>query len=159
MKEFEFVQQHDDRVKWCPKQDGIFISKSCYNVLREKVVAVDPLQVEHVHSLCSLWKVTTPSKIKVFGWRLLTDRLPTRDHLVRRNIIQGEYNRVCVLCFEMEENLSHILFHCNKIREVWETIYNWLGIMNMVGIPSSQQFNNFVFQLKGRMKKKIRGGC
>lgn len=46
-------------------------------------------------ALHCIWDLKVPQKVKIFGWRLLQDRLPTRDHLGRRGIIVDSENCRC----------------------------------------------------------------
>lgn len=38
------------------------------------------------------WETKILSMVKLFGWRLFNDRLPTENQLARRNIIQNDHN-------------------------------------------------------------------
>jgi hypothetical protein len=38
--------------------------------------------------VADIWHRNIPTKVSLFVWRLLRNRIPTRDNLVRRNIIQ-----------------------------------------------------------------------
>lgn len=40
----------------------------------------------------NLWASSVPSKIHVFGWRLLIGRLATRDQLVHRSFVKPAHN-------------------------------------------------------------------
>ncbi|XP_058754196.1 uncharacterized protein LOC131627368 [Vicia villosa] len=75
-----------------------------------------------------IWKLWAPSKVRIFGWRLLKDRLPTRKLLVDKNIVQGDENSMYVFCGLQVEEANHLFIHCVMIRKVWEMIQNWLGI-------------------------------
>lgn len=55
-----------------------------------------------------VWKSNVPSNIKVFVWRLLLNRLQTRDEIANRGVILGVYNLVCSLCLGHEESRHHL---------------------------------------------------
>ena len=67
-----------------------------------------------------VWHKQTPLKVSLFSWRLICNRLPTRDNFVRRQILQNDDN-VC-------------LGGCGSWRlqttfgSVWHAILQWLGI-------------------------------
>ena len=42
-----------------------------------------------------LWKLHIPNKIKVFGWRVINDILPTHENLTLRHIVE---DITCALC-------------------------------------------------------------
>ncbi|KAL8515046.1 hypothetical protein ACS0TY_013940 [Phlomoides rotata] len=46
------------------------------------------------------------------AWRVLWDRLPTKDDLQRRNILSSSDDLKCVLCGDKEEPGRHIFFEC-----------------------------------------------
>lgn len=61
-------------------------------------------------------------KIRVFGWLLLSDRLNTKNMLVRRHYtIEGGTD--CLLCNDhIEETLEHMIFNCNFSMTCWQSI-------------------------------------
>jgi hypothetical protein len=77
---FSLHHNRPDSWRWIPGAAGIFSVKSCYNFLLENrhVVVLDP---EVLDLLKNLWIIYVPSKVLVFGWRLLLDRLPTKGAL------------------------------------------------------------------------------
>lgn len=46
--------------------------------------ALDSLTELMHKALLALWRNKVPSKIHIFGWRLLLKRLPIRDELIKR---------------------------------------------------------------------------
>lgn len=52
------------------------------------------LEVKQVMKV--IWNAKVPSKLKLFGWRLIQDRLPTRMQLSKRDIIHSPHDKVCV---------------------------------------------------------------
>ncbi|KAK4413835.1 hypothetical protein Salat_2796300 [Sesamum alatum] len=63
-----------------------------------------------------LWNRRTPSKVKVFGWRLCTNALPTMQNLMKRN---PGVDNVCPVCRTEDEDSKHILLQCPVVRQVW----------------------------------------
>lgn len=53
-----------------------------------------------METLTALWQLPVPTKVGVFGWRLLLGRLIIRDVLVVRGILCGPFGCCCPLCFE-----------------------------------------------------------
>ncbi|XP_058748652.1 uncharacterized protein LOC131621635 [Vicia villosa] len=55
-----------------------------------------------------IWKSWMPSKVQVFGWRLMKERLATRDQLVKRGIIVTDEESLCVFgCLQLEDT-NHV---------------------------------------------------
>lgn len=48
--------------------------------------------------LKQMWRSYIPNKIKLFAWGFLLNILQTRDQLVKRGILSGQHNPVCLLC-------------------------------------------------------------
>ena len=68
---------------WMREADssGQYSVRSAYSLLRQHVA--EEVQVEEFREL---WKLKVPSKVAVFAWRLLKDKLPTRDNLRKKQI-------------------------------------------------------------------------
>jgi hypothetical protein len=64
--------------------------------------------------LNDVWHKLEPSKVSLFGWRLLQDRIPTRANLVRRHVLQPNDN-LCVggcVTAQFSLDLFLIVFIC-----------------------------------------------
>ncbi|GAU31968.1 hypothetical protein TSUD_359130 [Trifolium subterraneum] len=89
--QFDGLSLHNnnhDQWRWIPDSNGLFTVKSSYTNL------LDLWQVElqdaHVLEVIQrLWKSDVPSKVNVFSWRLLLNRLPTRATLHHRVMKYG----------------------------------------------------------------------
>jgi len=87
----------------------------------------------------------------VFIWRLLHNRLPTKDNLLRRGAIHHD-DTLCVGGCGCPETLHHLFCRCDIFGRVWLLVYQWLGISfnpldvvrdnfhqfgNLAGVPRS----------------------
>lgn len=63
-----------------------------------------------------IWKSKLPNKIKVFGWRLCQDILPTKENFSRRKIVKDSR---CSLCKQSSESVLHVLWECGVAQDVW----------------------------------------
>ena len=113
-----------DQWVWEADPSGQYSVKSAYSVLIQDVSKEAPDE-----EFKELWKLKVPSKVVVFAWRLLKDRLPTRDNLRRKQIELQDY--LCPFCRIMEESASHLFFHCSKILPLWWESLSWV---NLVGV-------------------------
>ena len=66
---------------WGAKPNGIFSTKYAYNLI--KAEQFSEAQGSGFHQL---WDLKVSPKVLSFAWRLLWDRLPTKDNLSRRQI-------------------------------------------------------------------------
>jgi hypothetical protein len=74
-----------------------------------------------------VWLKHVPSKVSVFVWRLLRNRLPTKDNLIRRMVLHQEDND-CVGGCGSPETAVHIILQCDFFGIMWQLIYKWVGI-------------------------------
>lgn len=105
----------DDFIAWHPDRRGIFSVRSAYKIeWMHKYRA-------HANTLASpggsatpavwsmLWKLTVPSKISIFCWRLLHAILPLKGILANRHVgLIGS----CPICHQHTEDIRHLFFQC-----------------------------------------------
>jgi hypothetical protein len=67
---FSYQPTAGDKWRWMPDSKGLFSVKSCYSSLlttRQGVL----LEANVLIAIKKLWKTNIPSKVNLFGWRLL----------------------------------------------------------------------------------------
>ncbi|KAK2356189.1 hypothetical protein QL285_093541 [Trifolium repens] len=111
-----------DRRKWIPAAAANFSVKSAYLDLLNRLV-LPPLDDSKLISLGRMWKNNVPSKISIFGWRLLLEKLPTRESLFSKGVITNVVERVCVLCCNHVETTPHIFLQCHASNSVWLNVF------------------------------------
>jgi len=75
----------------------------------------------------AIWKLKIPSKDSIFAWRLIRDRLPTRNNLRRRGVEINDAS--CPFCRSHEEDASHLFFSCDKVLLLWWESMSWINIV------------------------------
>jgi len=137
-----------DRWDWVADQSGIYSTQSAYEVLWEGVAEEN---IEECFPV--LWKIRIPSKIAVFAWRLLRDRLPTKSNLQARQVQISDMN--CPFCGRMEEDASHLFIHCSKIQPLWWESMSWINFKGAMPLSTNQLFMQYSFlQDDGRRNKR-----
>ncbi|KAL6513981.1 hypothetical protein OROHE_019437 [Orobanche hederae] len=63
-------------------------------------------------------------------WLALKRRLASKDRLIRFNI---NVDPLCAYCGTVNETISHLLFGCTGIKEVWKSILVWMNVPRAVG--------------------------
>ena len=78
-----------DRWRWKLEASNDFSVRSAYDFLS----ATPPLTLSV--PVASLWHKDVPLKVVLFAWRLFQDRLPTKDNLHRRGVLDRD-SMLCV---------------------------------------------------------------
>jgi hypothetical protein len=76
----------EDKWTWTLSPDGRYSVKSACSSLLRGLPAVGAPKGDTLQAVSRVWKSLAPSKVAVFSWQLLLDRIPTRINLVRRGI-------------------------------------------------------------------------
>ncbi|KAJ0524875.1 putative reverse transcriptase zinc-binding domain-containing protein [Helianthus annuus] len=104
-----------DRWRWDPDDSGVFSTKSF------KLLMTEGSNEEVIFSFKDCGWV--PYKCKIFIWRAVLDKIPTRQALLRRNIaIESD---VCILCGEASESVDHLFSGCSITTAVWNRFVEW----------------------------------
>ena len=126
--------QGPDVWEWTANSTGQYTANSAYKVLMEGAAAVT-----QEDCFAKLWSIKVPSKIAIFAWRLIRDRLPTRHKLQRRQVQVADTS--CPLCRVEEENAGHLFFHCSKIQPLWWEAMSWINIKGAAPLTPKMNFN------------------
>ncbi|KAH1203691.1 Kinesin-like protein KIN-12E [Glycine max] len=108
----------DDWV-WGAQPTGMFSTNSAYNCLRSE----QPLHQPN-SGFRQLWEIKIPPAALSFAWRLLWDRLPSKDNLISRQIVLQ--NDLCPFCQSQVESASHLFFTCYKVMPLWWEFNSWV---------------------------------
>ena len=108
----------DDWV-WGAQPTGMFSTNSAYNCLRSEQSLHQPNS-----GFRQLWEIKIPPAALSFAWRLLWDRLPSKENLIRRQILLQ--NDLCPFCQSQVESASHLFFTCHKVMPLWWEFNSWV---------------------------------
>ena len=89
-----------------------------------------------------LWKASAFPNVLLTAWRVLIDRIPTREALVGRGV-QME-STACVLCRTEEESSQHLFIECVIAQRVWSLCQKWLGIVLVQSNEIKPHFESFL---------------
>jgi hypothetical protein len=90
-----------------------------------------------------IWLKQIPSKVSAFLWRLLRNRLSTKDNLVRRNVLSHN-EAVCVSGCGRIESATHLFLDCDVFGSLWSHVWLWLGISSVTPGDIQQHFFQFI---------------
>jgi hypothetical protein len=111
---------------------------------------------QRVQVFKDLWFNNIPSKVSIFGWMLLLEKLPTKEALYNKGIITNTHERCCVFCFNEVEDIHHIFFTCTVSSLIWSKVFRWMGVNPISFVDISNHFTLFGDLLKGGHYKKFR---
>ena len=86
--------------------------------------SIDAPVGEVLQAVSRVWKSGAPSKVVVFSWQLLLDRIPTKLNLSHRGVPRPVGGLGCVFC---DESSVHLFLSCLSILPVWYQVSRWLG--------------------------------
>lgn len=75
-----------------------------------------------------LWSSRAPSNVLCLAWKVLLNRVQSKENLKRRGIIQGTHQANCSFCLLYEESTSHLFFTCCHSYKIWCYVFRWLDI-------------------------------
>jgi hypothetical protein len=95
-----------------------------------------------------IWHKQVPVKASVLAWRLLCNRLPTRDNLVRHHIIAPNAH-FCVNGCGGEETTQHVFLSCPVFAPLHGLIRSWVGISSADPVSIQDHFVRFTYSAGG----------
>ncbi|MCI17694.1 F-box family protein, partial [Trifolium medium] len=140
----------EDKWRWSLNPDGCFSVKSAFDALSRELVMGPNLNPWEAKKFKCIWDSPAPSKVIAFSWKLLYDRVPTKENLLVRGVIQQHMGGSCVWCDVAPESSSRLFLHCKMAHVVWYEIFKWLGVV--IVMPSN------LFHLFDCSFKKARKG-
>ncbi|GAU35782.1 hypothetical protein TSUD_56590 [Trifolium subterraneum] len=120
-----FVLQSDvsDRWVWKLHPSQSYSVRSAYSYLTMS----DGSPVEDVASF--LWVKSVPLKVNIFVWRLFLNRLPTKDNLLRRGVIEVHQVLCATNCGKFE-NVTHLFLQCDVYNQAMSQARPFLKRLN-----------------------------
>jgi len=100
---------HLDRWIWHLHASNGYKVTNAYNHLLTSTS--NNLAITH---MTEIWNKEVPLKISLFAWRLLRDRLPTTDNLIKRHILHLNA-QLCVGGCDMIEDAKHLFLSCDFV--------------------------------------------
>ncbi|KAH1228046.1 hypothetical protein GmHk_10G028129 [Glycine max] len=112
-------QQGADSWVWKQDSSEIYSTRTAYKFLLGEIRGES-----EDGSFSLLWKLKIPPKAKVFTWRLIKDRLPTKMNLRGRQV--EIVDPLCLFCNNLDEDAAHLFFNCSKVLPLWWQTLSWV---------------------------------
>jgi len=117
------------------------------NVLNKWRSQLDPIKGYSVSAeepidrglIDNIWHKRVPLKVSLFSWRLIHNKLPTWDNLMRMRVLQ-EGDSVCVGGCVSTKKVVHLVLGCNLFGGLWYLIRWWLGISTVDSMVLREHF-------------------
>jgi len=122
-----------DKCVWKLDESSYYFINSAYSRLR----FVEEGTHNSIYKV--LWNLKALSSSMTTAWRVLVDRLPTRENLVKRGFILK--SSLCVLGGDEEESGSHVFFKC---KVAWKVCSKWIGETSVYHWDACSHFNQFI---------------
>ena len=87
-------------------------------------------------------------KVSVFAWRLLRNRLPTKDNLFARGVIPHGNNTCVAGCGDIKA-IQHLFIYGLYSAALWGSIRSWLRISSVEPYRVSEHFYQIVYSAGG----------
>jgi len=122
---------------WLPDQDGGYSVRGVYDMLTSQ-------EQPQLHSNMELiWHKQVPLKVSILAWRLLRDRLHTKNNLANRGVIPLEA-RLCITGCGHVEDVNHLFLSCPTFGALWPLVRAWLGVVGVDSQATSYHFLQFI---------------
>jgi len=125
-----------DRRQWDSDSDCGYTVRGVYQQLTTQAEPPDVTVGDLI------WHKQVPLKVSIFAWRLLRDRLPTKNRLLRRGVINGDVI-MCVSGCGMAESAPHLFIHCATFGTLWHLIRSWIGMSSVDPLNIDDHFIQF----------------
>ena len=80
--------------------------------------------------------------MSLFVWRLLRNRLPTKDNLLRRRVIQAN-DTACVYGCGDSKSTNHLFLDCEILNLIWLHVRNWIGLSTVYPSQVREHYTQF----------------
>jgi len=100
-----------------------------------------------------LWQSKETPKALITAWRILLDRLPTSNNLIKIGVVG--ISSVCMLCKAAEESSQHLFLECVYAHRVWSLCFRWICILFVQHNDIKYHFENFHLPFMSTNQNKV----
>ncbi|GAU46970.1 hypothetical protein TSUD_143120 [Trifolium subterraneum] len=97
--------------------------------------------------------IEVPHKVSILAWRLLRDKLLTKENLVARGIITPDA-QYCVSGCGGVESAQHLFLSCQVFSSLWSVVRFWIGFLSADAHHLSDHLVQFTFSSSGSRARR-----
>lgn len=146
LKEVELSNNTQDKPWWKQDSRGVFSVKSFSKAVWEE---------GHVMSnLRGIWYGLAPPRAELLLWFAIQEKLNTRNHLRRLNLIRTNESS-CPFCENEEKTGRPLFLHCTHTWIIWTNVLNWWKIQIPIAQSPEQWFEIWKGAIEGGFQRKL----
>ncbi|KAL8461664.1 hypothetical protein ACS0TY_032954 [Phlomoides rotata] len=143
-----------DSWSWGRSADGAFKTKEVYDWWH-KYHGQELSDVNDTDALNLIWSSLSPTKVRIHDWRVLKERLRTKDLLLHKGVPLPNNDLSCELCRVKNEYVRHVLFECSFSYGIWMEMFRWWGFSSAGASNPATNMLLFSSFFRGKNRKKI----
>ena len=101
-----------------------------------------------------VWRGLAPPKVEVFCWRLMRERLATKDYLVKRGLMERR-QAVCAFCNTETKTTEHLFFSCHFSWKIWMHCCSIWGVVWVMHKQPTKAISSWVSALPDNNGKEV----
>lgn len=137
---YTMKQEEEDRWSWRHSTNGCYSTSKAYqHIMQEK--AQNDVRQQEKKEFKWLWNCYAPRRVQAITWKILKQRMATKENLQKRGVLHSDEELMCSFCGEERETDFHLFFDCKFSRLLWNNYYDWLNIMV---VSQSPPYINFL---------------
>ncbi|GAU49412.1 hypothetical protein TSUD_374310 [Trifolium subterraneum] len=144
---FVLQDQSVDMWLWQPDPIRGYSVRGAYQLL----ISHQPIPMIDTEDL--IWHKQVPLKVSIFAWRLLRNKLLTKDNLANRGIITAEAQSCVAGCGALE-SAQHLFISCSTFGSLWLLVRSWLGVSSADPIDLADHFRQFTLSAGGTRARR-----
>lgn len=114
----------EDEIIWHLHPKGQFSVKSAYRLGRtlKQNEEASTSSSKHTEILWKCyWKSKLPPKIKLCGWKIYNNIIPTLSNLINKRM---NINPICFMCRKKMETVEHLFWECKFAKGIWANYFS-----------------------------------
>ncbi|XP_057803087.1 uncharacterized protein LOC131018376 [Salvia miltiorrhiza] len=84
-----------------------------------------------------IWDPAVPIRRSIVCWRLIHERLPTIDCMIRQGLIVPN---ACPICLTAAESINHTFWGCSRVIPIWQAFLGWFRQLHLLDCLDVQSF-------------------